>query len=67
MNLNFQLGEASTKRGLALASASALAILQMLPTAGSVAALLARPDFWLSMGGLISGVIGIFVSDAPSP
>lgn len=65
MNLNFQLGEASTKRGLALASASALALLQMPPTAGSVTALLMRPDFWLAAGGLISGLIGMFVSDAP--
>jgi len=65
MNLNFQLGEASTKRGLALASASALALLQMAPTAGSITALLARPEFWLSAGGLISGLIGMFVSDAP--
>lgn len=67
MNFNFQLSEASTKRGLALASASALALLQMIPTAGSVTALLARPDFWLSAGGLISGLIGAFVSDVPPP
>ena len=65
MNLNFQLGEASTKRGLALASASALALLQMAPTEGSITALLARPEFWLSAGGLISGLIGMFVSDVP--
>ncbi|KFB66646.1 hypothetical protein [Candidatus Accumulibacter vicinus] len=65
MNLNFQLGEASTKRGLALVSASILAIVQMAPTAGSVTALLARPEFWLSAGGLISGLIGMFVSDVP--
>lgn len=67
MNFNFQLSEASTKRGLALASASALALLQMASTAGSVTALVMRPDFWLSAGGLISGLIGMFVSDAPSP
>lgn len=67
MNLNFQPGEPSTKRGLALASASALAMLQMVSTASSAGELLARPDFWLSAGGLISGVIGMFVSDAPAP
>lgn len=63
MNLNFQISEPSTKRGLALASASALALLQLLPTAPTVVSLLARPDFWLSMGGLISGIIGMLVSD----
>lgn len=67
MNLNFQPGEPSTKRGLALASASALAMLQMVSTASSAVELLARPDFWLSAGGLISGLIGMFVSDAPAP
>jgi hypothetical protein len=67
MNLNFQLSEPSTKRGLALASASALALLQLAPTASSATALLVRPEFWLSMGGLISGIIGMFTSDAPLP
>ncbi len=62
--INFQFGEASTKRGMALASASALAMLQTLSTSASFYDALLRTDFWLSAGGLISGVIGMFVSDA---
>ena len=65
--IDFRFGEPSTKRGMALASASALAILQTLSTSASFYDALLRPDFWLSAGGLVSGVIGMFVSDAPSP
>ncbi len=61
--IKFNILEPSTKRGLAMASASFGALLQVVPKAQNVTSLLSQPEFWLAVGGVISGLIGMFTSD----
>lgn len=64
MSFRFNWIEVSTKRGLALASGSALSLVQIAGSSGSLIEVLAKPEFWVAVGGLASGLIGMFVSDA---
>lgn len=66
--IQFNLSEASTKRGIALFIASGIAVYQMF--FGDVApvdieALAHRTEFWLAIGGSLSGLIGMFFADEP--
>jgi len=63
VSFSFNWIEGSTKRGLALASGSLLSLVQIAGNSGSVVEILAKPEFWVAMGGLASGLIGMFVSD----
>jgi|APTNR8051073442_1049403.scaffolds.fasta_scaffold00443_19 hypothetical protein len=66
--LQFNLGEASTKRGLAMFIAGSLALYHLVfgqGAAPNVDAILERADFWLGVGAQLSGLIGMFVGDEP--
>lgn len=66
--LRFNLREASTKRGIALFIAGSAALYHLFFGAGeppNLDALLARADFWLSVGAQLSGLIGMFLPDEP--
>jgi len=66
--IQFNLSEASTKRGLALFIASGIATYQMVFGSGvviDIGALAHRAEFWLAIGGSLSGFIGMFFPDEP--
>ncbi|HRY14866.1 MAG TPA: hypothetical protein P5330_03200 [Candidatus Competibacteraceae bacterium] len=66
--IQFNLSEASTKRGIALFIASGIAVYQMLFGSGApveIEALAHRAEFWLAIGGSLSGFIGMFFPDEP--
>lgn len=66
--LQFNLSEASTKRGLAMFVAGSLALYHLFfgqGAAPNVDAILERADFWLGVGAQLSGLIGMFVADEP--
>jgi hypothetical protein len=66
--VQFNLGEASTKRGIALFIAGSVALYHLLLGAGdapNLDAVTARAEFWLSIGAQLSGLIGMFVADEP--
>ena len=67
MKLQVHWQEASTKRGLALLVAGGLALGQLLSGDGWSWTLLTQDTFWLALGTLISGVIGLCVPDRPDP
>ena len=67
INLDFRWPEASTKRGLALFITGGLALGQALTSAdGLTLALLSQETFWLALGTLTSGLIGMFQPDTPA-
>jgi hypothetical protein len=67
--IQFNLREASTKRGLAMFVAGSVALYHLLWGTGDgpdLDAVLARADFWLGVGAQLSGLIGMFFADEPN-
>ena len=66
--IQFNLREASTKRGIALFIAGSAALYHLFFGTGAppnLDAILERADFWLSVGAQFSGIIGMFLPDEP--
>ena len=63
IRLKINLAEASTRRGLALFVAGGMALGHILTGDGLSWALLTQETFWLAIGTLISGMIGLCVPD----